>query len=110
MAGLSSARARNQIVSAQRSIKLKLDEVTFANADEASRHLLNHPSSKMPHNIGLHAVTGPGGGAPSSFRVTRAWHVAAESPQEINIRNGLRAISSAIRLSAALRIAVGKTS
>ena len=26
-------------------------------------HLLNHPTSKMPHNIDLHAVTGPGGGA-----------------------------------------------
>ncbi|MBK9035740.1 MAG: nitrite reductase, copper-containing [Myxococcales bacterium] len=30
-------------------------------------HLQNHPSSKMPHNIDLHAVTGPGGGAASSF-------------------------------------------
>jgi nitrite reductase (NO-forming) len=30
-------------------------------------HLGNHPSSKMPHNIDLHAVTGPGGGAASSF-------------------------------------------
>lgn len=30
-------------------------------------HLANHPSSKMPHNIDLHAVTGPGGGAASSF-------------------------------------------
>ena len=30
-------------------------------------HLNNHPSSKMPHNIDLHAVTGPGGGAASSF-------------------------------------------
>jgi len=30
-------------------------------------HLGNHPSSKMPHNIDLHAVTGPGGGATSSF-------------------------------------------
>jgi len=30
-------------------------------------HLHNHPSSKMPHNIDLHAVTGPGGGATSSF-------------------------------------------
>lgn len=29
--------------------------------------LANHPSSKMPHNIDLHAVTGPGGGAASSF-------------------------------------------
>ena len=30
-------------------------------------HLMNHPSSKMPHNIDLHAVTGPGGGAAASF-------------------------------------------
>jgi nitrite reductase (NO-forming) len=30
-------------------------------------HLNNHPSSKMPHNIDLHAVTGPGGGAAASF-------------------------------------------
>jgi nitrite reductase (NO-forming) len=30
-------------------------------------HLNNHPSSKMPHNIDLHAVTGPGGGATSTF-------------------------------------------
>lgn len=30
-------------------------------------HLRNHPANKMPHNIDLHAVTGPGGGAASSF-------------------------------------------
>jgi nitrite reductase (NO-forming) len=30
-------------------------------------HLMNHPSSRLPHNIDLHAVTGPGGGAASSF-------------------------------------------
>lgn len=30
-------------------------------------HLNNHPTSRMPHNIDLHAVTGPGGGAASSF-------------------------------------------
>jgi len=30
-------------------------------------NLHNSPSSKMPHNIDLHAVTGPGGGAASSF-------------------------------------------
>jgi nitrite reductase (NO-forming) len=29
--------------------------------------LSNHPSSKLPHNIDLHAVTGPGGGAEGSF-------------------------------------------
>ncbi|WP_242465334.1 copper-containing nitrite reductase [Psychrobacter sp. M9-54-1] len=35
--------------------------------DEIEFHLSNHPDSKMPHNIDLHAVTGPGGGAASSF-------------------------------------------
>jgi nitrite reductase (NO-forming) len=35
--------------------------------DEVEFHLANHPSSKMPHNIDLHAVTGPGGGAAASF-------------------------------------------
>lgn len=35
--------------------------------DSVEFHLQNHPSSKMPHNIDLHAVTGPGGGAASSF-------------------------------------------
>lgn len=29
--------------------------------------LSNHPSSKLPHNIDLHAVTGAGGGAEGSF-------------------------------------------
>ena len=35
--------------------------------DQVEFHLNNHPTSKMPHNIDLHAVTGPGGGAASSF-------------------------------------------
>lgn len=35
--------------------------------DTVEFHLKNHPSSKMPHNINLHGVTGPGGGAASSF-------------------------------------------
>ncbi|MFN8133811.1 MAG: copper-containing nitrite reductase [Bacteroidales bacterium] len=30
-------------------------------------HLKNDPSNKLPHNIDLHAVTGPGGGAVSTF-------------------------------------------
>ena len=30
-------------------------------------HLMNHPDNSMPHNIDLHAVTGPGGGATSTF-------------------------------------------
>ncbi len=35
--------------------------------DVVEFHLNNHPSSKLPHNIDLHAVTGPGGGAASAF-------------------------------------------
>ena len=35
--------------------------------DEVEFHLRNHPANKMPHNIDLHAVTGAGGGAASSF-------------------------------------------
>ncbi|NJW55544.1 multicopper oxidase domain-containing protein, partial [Salinimicrobium oceani] len=35
--------------------------------DEIEFHLRNHPDSKLPHNIDLHAVNGPGGGAESSF-------------------------------------------
>jgi nitrite reductase (NO-forming) len=35
--------------------------------DYVEFHLSNHPSSKMPHNIDLHAVTGQGGGAEGSF-------------------------------------------
>src|SRR4051812_23597416 len=35
--------------------------------DTIEFHLRNDPSSKMPHNIDLHGVTGPGGGAASSF-------------------------------------------
>jgi nitrite reductase (NO-forming) len=35
--------------------------------DTVEFHLRNHPTSKMPHNIDLHGVTGPGGGAASSF-------------------------------------------
>ena len=35
--------------------------------DVVEFHLNNHPDSKMPHNIDLHAVTGPGGGAASTF-------------------------------------------
>ncbi len=35
--------------------------------DTVEFHLRNMPDSKMPHNIDLHGVTGPGGGAASSF-------------------------------------------
>ena len=45
-------------------------------------HLANHPTSKMPHNIDLHAVTGPGGGAASSF--TAPGHESQFSFKAIN--------------------------
>ena len=35
--------------------------------DTVEFHLKNAPGNKMPHNIDLHGVTGPGGGAASSF-------------------------------------------
>ena len=50
--------------------------------DQVEFHLANHPSSKMPHNIDLHAVTGPGGGAASSF--TAPGHESQFSFKAIN--------------------------
>lgn len=44
--------------------------------------LRNHPTSKMPHNIDLHAVTGPGGGAAASF--TMPGHESVFSFKAIN--------------------------
>ena len=41
--------------------------IRIRQGDTVEFHLRNHPSSKMPHNIDLHGVTGPGGGAASSF-------------------------------------------
>lgn len=41
--------------------------IRIMEGDLVEFHLHNHPSSKMPHNIDLHAVTGPGGGAAASF-------------------------------------------
>src|SRR5690625_3409197 len=35
--------------------------------DEIEFTLKNHPDSKLPHNIDLHAVNGPGGGAEATF-------------------------------------------
>jgi nitrite reductase (NO-forming) len=50
--------------------------------DEIEFQLSNHPSSKMPHNIDLHAVTGPGGGATSSF--TAPGHTSTFSFKALN--------------------------
>ena len=41
--------------------------IRVSQGDTVEFHLKNAPDSKMPHNIDLHGVTGPGGGAASSF-------------------------------------------
>ncbi len=41
--------------------------IRIREGDLVEFHLDNHPNNKMPHNIDLHAVTGPGGGAASSL-------------------------------------------
>lgn len=41
--------------------------IRIREGDLVDFHLQNSPTSKMPHNIDLHAVSGPGGGAAASF-------------------------------------------
>jgi nitrite reductase (NO-forming) len=41
--------------------------IRIRQGDMVEFHLKNNPNNKMPHNIDLHGVTGPGGGAASSF-------------------------------------------
>src|SRR6266511_5526056 len=41
--------------------------IRVKHGDVVEFHLNNHPNSKMPHNVDLHAITGPGGGATSTF-------------------------------------------
>ena len=41
--------------------------IRIREGDLVEFHLDNHPDNKMPHNIDLHAVIGPGGGAASSL-------------------------------------------
>src|ERR1039457_1568193 len=36
--------------------------IRIREGDQVEFHLNNHQNNKMPHNIDLHAVTGPGGG------------------------------------------------
>lgn len=71
--------------------------------DVVELHLLNHPDNTMPHNIDLHAVTGPGGGAASTFTApgTRTqfsfralntgvyMYHCAEAPVGMHIANGM---------------------
>jgi nitrite reductase (NO-forming) len=71
--------------------------------DTVELHLKNAPDNRMPHNIDLHAVTGPGGGAPRTFtapgheteftfralrRGLYAYHCAA-APVGMHIANGM---------------------
>ncbi len=56
--------------------------IRIMEGDEVEFHLSNHPFSKMPHNIDLHAVTGPGGGAASSL--TAPGHTSTFSFKALN--------------------------
>jgi nitrite reductase (NO-forming) len=56
--------------------------IRIREGDLVEFHLNNHQSSKLPHNIDLHAVTGPGGGAASSF--TAPGHSSKFSFKAIN--------------------------
>ena len=71
--------------------------------DEVELHLTNAKSSTMPHNIDLHAVTGPGGGAKSSMTLPGGESVftfaalnpglyvyhCATSPVPVHLANGM---------------------
>lgn len=71
--------------------------------DTVEFHLKNHPDNRMPHNIDLHGVVGPGGGAASSFTAPghesqftfKALHQGvyvyhcATSPVGMHIANGM---------------------
>lgn len=56
--------------------------IRIREGDGVEFHLSNHPDSKMLHNIDLHAVTGPGGGAASSF--TTPGHTSEFSFKALN--------------------------
>jgi nitrite reductase (NO-forming) len=56
--------------------------IRIRHGDEVEFHLMNRPDSKMPHNIDLHSVTGPGGGAAASF--TAPGHESVFSFKAIN--------------------------
>lgn len=56
--------------------------IRIREGDEVEFHLSNHPNNKLPHNIDLHAVTGPGGGAEASM--TAPGHTSQFSFKAIN--------------------------
>jgi nitrite reductase (NO-forming) len=71
--------------------------------DQVELHLKNHPHSTVPHNIDLHAVTGPGGGAAATLTLPGGESVlsfsalnpglyvyhCATSPVPMHIANGM---------------------
>jgi nitrite reductase (NO-forming) len=56
--------------------------IRIREGDLVEFHLDNHPDNKMPHNIDLHAVIGPGGGAASSL--TAPGHSSVFSFKSLN--------------------------
>lgn len=56
--------------------------IRIREGDEVEFHLENHPNNKMPHNIDLHAVNGPGGGAAASL--TAPGHTSVFSFKALN--------------------------
>jgi len=56
--------------------------IRIREGDEVEFHLSNHPNNKLPHNIDLHSVTGPGGGAEASM--TAPGHTSQFSFKAIN--------------------------
>jgi nitrite reductase (NO-forming) len=56
--------------------------IRIRQGDTVTFHLRNMPDSKMPHNIDMHGVTGPGGGAASSF--TAPGHVSRFTFKALN--------------------------
>ncbi|HVY32238.1 MAG TPA: copper-containing nitrite reductase [Polyangiaceae bacterium] len=56
--------------------------IRIRQGDLVEFHLQNDASSTMPHNIDLHAVTGPGGGAAASF--TAPGHASTFSFKALN--------------------------
>lgn len=58
------------------------DFMRIREGDMVEFHLRNNSENKLPHNIDLHAVTGPGGGATSTF--TAPGHETTFSFQAIN--------------------------
>lgn len=95
-----SRRAANVVVKVETSeVKLRLADgveyvfwtfggrvpgpfIRVREGDNVEFHLSNRPDSKMPHNIDLHAVTGPGGGAAASF--TAPGHTSKFSFKALN--------------------------